>query len=137
MMPVDPMFSPATTLQQARGMLRGDRERWKVLLLGTFRGPFLPAHRSVAIHDELKRKTLERLATRRDEIRDRNHGENADFELWACMGSLENAIDFLSQERQVDCLLLDTELGSHREDLGRLLSRVTFPVLMIPSVKQP
>ncbi|HEX5035185.1 MAG TPA: hypothetical protein VFW62_11960 [bacterium] len=132
LMPLDHAISPGSTLRRAREMLQPE-ERWKVLLLGTFHGPFLPLSRSVAIHDELKRKTLKRLASQRDEIQGGEGFQDFDFELLTYMGSLDNGIHYLSQEQKVDCLLLDAELGSHKEELSRVLSKIDCPVLIIPS----
>lgn len=108
-------------------------EKCKVLLLGTFRGPFVPVSRSVAIHDDLKRKTLEQLASRRDEIQHSEAGKGIDFELLAYMGSLDNVVNYLSEEKKVDYLLLAADFGVNKEEFSKVLSKTHCPVLIIPA----
>lgn len=131
-MPVDHALSPGNTLARARKILIGPQEKWKVLLLGTFRGPFVPASRSVEIHDDLKRKTLDQLTSQRDEIQRSEVGKGLVFELLAYMGSLDNIVQYVSQEQKVDYLLLEADFGSNKEDFGKLLSKAHCPALIIP-----
>jgi hypothetical protein len=134
LMPIDYAMPADNTLRQARKMLNDRGENWKVLLLGTFRGPFTPISQSVAIHDDLKRKTLEQLAIQRDLLRDSGAANGMTFELLAYMGSLENIVNYLSHEQKVDCLLLSTDLHANREEFGKVLSRVRCPILVIPAI---
>ena len=134
LIPIDHAMPTDHTLRQAREMLNGRGENWKVLLLGTFRGPFAPISRAVAIHDDLKRKTLEQLAFQRDLLRDSGSANGITFELLAYMGSLENIVHYLSQEEKVDCLLLSTDLHANKDQFAKLLSRVHCPVLVIPAI---
>ena len=132
-MPIDHAVSPGNTLERARRILMDPEEKWKVLLLGTFRGPFVPVSRSVEIHDDQKRKTLEQLALRRDEIQRTEAGNGFEFELLAYMGSLDNVVNYLSEEKKVDYLLLAADFGANREEFSKVLSKTHCPVLIIPA----
>lgn len=132
LIPTDFSSAATSALQVSLPIFFHPDEACKVLLLNTFLIPATSLSQSVALHDELKAKALHNLEEERERLKRAVEPSRVDFELLACVGSLGNAVAYLSRDRKVDCVLLGAGLEGKNEEILRILNRIPCPVLIVP-----
>ncbi|MCE9624613.1 MAG: universal stress protein [Deltaproteobacteria bacterium] len=132
LIPTDFSTASKNALESALPILKNGKEPIHVLLLNTFLVPFAPPAESVALHDQLKQYSLDSLEKTRAELEAKTPPGEISFEALSYMGSLENVVAFLVQERKIDCVVLGTDRKSRSDEVIKIMGRVSCPILIVP-----
>lgn len=106
----------------------------KLILIHTFPFPVTSSNSWVEIHDEWKKNTGRAFETVLENAKRAYAPKNVSFETLSFIGSLENVLVYLVRERGIDCVIWGMQPESAKEEeVARVLSRVSCPVLVVPS----
>jgi nucleotide-binding universal stress UspA family protein len=129
LLPVDFSQNSRKLVEEALSYLQERKAPCRVLLLNTYLIPRTPFDRLLEVHDELRKKSTNGLEEELERIRAIMTSPEIAFEILSYMGSLENVIVYLAEERKVDCIILGKEDGNLRKSL---LSRLDCAILTLP-----
>jgi nucleotide-binding universal stress UspA family protein len=137
LIPTDFSGASKSLLKFGLPFLQNTQEEFKVLLLNTFQVPYANPNEMVASHDELKRKSQERLLEEVGQLKKEiNSHLKVSFEALPFLGSLENVIWHVAREEKADLVILGVNGSSQKkEPLQRFLHHLDCPVLLFPIEK--
>lgn len=106
----------------------------KLILINTFPFPVTSSNSWVEIHDEWKKNSSRAFAAELENAKRAHAPKNISFETLSFIGSLDNVLVYVVKERGIDCVIWGMQPEFAKEDeIARVLSRVSCPVLVVPS----
>ena len=121
-----------STLKRGLTLLDGGIEPIIILLLETFLiSPALP-RQVLDMHDKVKHQAVKCLEEQKNRLMS-TAPSNVLFEVLVYMGSLENVITYLIDERNIDCIILGINIRVQQDEVTRVLKRVNCPIIIIPN----
>ncbi len=135
LVPTDFLDASRKALQQALLFAKLCSEECKILLLNTYLIPASAPSQLVQVHDDLRKKSQEKLKEELQWIQKEKASTQLSFEILSYLGSLENVLSNLSEERHIDYIFLGTNEESRYDELVKILRRVSCPLLIVPFKK--
>ncbi len=133
LIPTDFSAASQQALQYAVSFLLNSREGGKILLLNTYLLPNAAPDRLVALHDELRNKSTQKLKEQVCFAQEKISDHQIRFETLSRMGSLENVIAHLVNEQKVDGVVLGLQgTPKEKERIGRMVDRIHCPLITVP-----
>lgn len=133
LVPTDFSAVSQQALQYGLAYLQEREEKGKILLLNTYLLPNASPDRLVAIHDELRKKAIQKLEAQVGLAQKTIAAGNVSFEILSHMGSLENVVAHLIQKQKVDLVVLGLNgKAQEKEQLSKILDRIHCPLIIVP-----
>ena len=133
LIPTDFSAASQKALQYGLSFLRERSLEGRILLLNTYLLPNASANRLVAIHDELRNKSTQKLNEQVCLAEKTIPAHPIHFEALSRMGTLENVMVHLAEEQQVDAVILGINGNpKEKERVTRLLSQIHCPLILVP-----
>lgn len=133
LIPTDFSTASQQALQYGISFLQDRKEKGKILLLNTYLLPTAPADRLVALHDELRNRSTQKLKEQIRLAQQAIPDHQISFETLSRMGSFENVIAHLTQEQKVEGVVLGLNgTSKEKEKITKVLDRIHCPLIVVP-----
>ncbi len=135
LVPLDFDNDARKVLKDLLSLLQGMEGDLKIFLLDTYMVPSSPSGHVIHAHDELRRRSLERLQEYLNAAKELLGDRKVSFEAVSQMGTPANVISRVVKERDIDCVVLG--VGQKQEEIVNLLNRLHCPMVVLPSQAVP
>lgn len=136
LIPTDFSVASQLALQYGISFLQDRKEKGEILLLNTYLLPNASPDRLIDLHDELRNKSTLKLKEQVCLAQKAISDHHMSFETLSRMGSFENVIAHLAQERKVDGVIFGLDgTPREKEKIAKVLDRIHCPLIVVPFEK--
>lgn len=131
LIPTDFSLISKNALKIGASLLQTTGLEGRILLLNTYLLPCSSFHQLVSLHDKLKRESMRKLEKQINWIKKSIVLNQITFEVLSSIGSLENVIAHLIDERKMDYVIIGIDENVD-ERIVKILKRLRCPALVVP-----